>query len=83
MRTHSNASPLYRVSRFHVGRKPSRRRLWMRYQTAPGVLAGYAFLGFLLMTVGFGVFVEVCRYFHAGLRLMLTHVAAFLPHLNH
>jgi hypothetical protein len=74
---------LYRVSRFYVGRKPSRRLLWVRYKTAPAVVGGYAFLGFFVMTVGFAGLVEVCRFFHVGIRQMLLHAAAFLQNLNH
>jgi hypothetical protein len=76
-------SYLYRVSRFHVGRKPSRRRLWTRYHTVPAVVGGYAFLSFFLMTVGFIAFVEFCRFFHAGIRHIAFDVARILQTLNH
>lgn len=82
MRVH-NSSALYRISRFHVGANPRRRRLWTRYRAVPAVIGGYVFATSLVLTLGFVVLAEAGRLLHADLRQLLVHAAGVLKNLNH
>jgi len=45
-------SALYRVARLHVGRRPSRRRRWERYEAAPVGFGLFLFLGVFVTMAG-------------------------------
>lgn len=73
---------LYRAARFHVSNNHGRRRLWVRYQTAPGVAFSYALLaGFIPASALFAVAAGRQLFRGDTLHRILGGAVAVLRHL--